>query len=148
VPFIQTDVAVNPGNSGGPLFDLSGRVVGINSMICSGNGGYQGVAFALPIDAALEVERQLLESGHVTRGHLGVEVQEVNQPLARSFGLDRPRGALVSSVEGGGPAAVAGLHPGDIIIGVNGSSIEQSTQLAGVVAHLMPGEQAKLYIVR
>ncbi len=148
VPFIQTDVAVNPGNSGGPLFNMRGEVVGINSMIYSGTGGYQGISFAIPIDVALDVERQLIQYGHVTRGRIGVTIQNVNAELARSFGLDRPRGALVSSVEQGGPAAEAGLQPGDIIVGVQGQKIETSPELPGVIAHLRPGTTASLDIVR
>jgi len=148
VPFIQTDVPVNPGNSGGPLFDLGGEVVGINSMIYSGTGGYQGIAFAIPIDVAMDVEQQLLKTGHVTRGYLGVSVQELSAPLAQSFGIDRAHGALVSSVENGGPAAAAGIRPGDIIVGVNGRNVDESSQLPGLVAHLHPGETAKLNILR
>jgi serine protease Do len=148
VPFIQTDVAVNPGNSGGPLFNLDGEVVGINSMIYSGTGGYQGVSFAIPIDVALDVQQQLMKTGHVTRGRLGVTVQDVNSQLAESFGLDRPRGALVSTVEKGGPAETAGLKPGDIILGVDGRPIELSTQLPGLVAHLRPGTTTTLNVWR
>ena len=148
VPFIQTDVAVNPGNSGGPLFDLAGEVIGINSMIYSGNGGYQGISFAIPIDAALDVEKQLLATGHVTRGRIGVAVQEVNASLAHSFGLDRPRGALISAVDDKGPAAAAGLRAGDIIVAVDRRPIELSTQLPAIVARLLPGRNATLNIIR
>ncbi len=111
VPFIQTDVAVNPGNSGGPLFNMSGEVIGINSQIFSRTGGYMGVSFAIPIDVARNVEDQLIKTGHVVRGRIGVTIQDVNAQLAESFGLDRPRGALVSSVEKDGPASKAGLMP-------------------------------------
>lgn len=148
VPFIQTDVAVNPGNSGGPLFNLRGEVVGINSQIYSATGGYQGVSFAIPIDVALNVQRQLVATGRVTRGRIGVSIQDVTAQLAESFGLDRPRGALVSSVEEGGPADKAGLKPGDVILGVNGEEIDQSGLLPSVVANLKPGTQAQLQIWR
>ena len=123
-PFIQTDVAVNPGNSGGPLFNLQGEVVGINSQIYSRTGGYQGVSFAIPIDVAINVKDQLVANGHVERGRIGVTIQQVNQALADSFGLPRPRGALVSQVEAGGPAAAAGVKPGDVILAVDGKDIE------------------------
>jgi serine protease Do len=148
VPFIQTDVAVNPGNSGGPLFNMAGEVVGINSMIYSGTGGYQGVSFAIPIDVALDVKDQLVKTGHVTRGRIGVTVQEVNAQLADSFKLDRPRGALVSSVESGGPADSAGVRPGDIIVGVDDRKVDLSSDLPGIVAHLAPGSSAKLDVIR
>jgi serine protease Do len=148
VPFIQTDVAVNPGNSGGPLFNLQGEVVGINSMIFSGTGGYQGVSFATPIDAALDVQQQLVQHGRVIRGRIGVAVQDVNAQLAESFGLDRPRGALVSAIEEDSPAAKAGVKPGDVIVGVQGQKIELSSDLPGVIAHLRPGTSAKLDVIR
>jgi serine protease Do len=148
VPFIQTDVAVNPGNSGGPLFNLQGEVVGINSMIYTGTGGYQGISFAIPIDIALDVKDQLVRNGHVTRGRIGVTIQDVNAQLAESFGLDRPHGALVSSVEKDGPAAKAGVQPGDVIVGVEGRTVDLSTELPGVIAHLHPGSTATLDIVR
>jgi serine protease Do len=148
VPFIQTDVAVNPGNSGGPLFNLQGEVVGINSMIFSGSGGYQGVSFATPIDAALEVQQQLVKTGRVIRGYIGVAVQDIDAPLAQSFGLDRPRGALVSAVVEGAPAAAAGLLPGDVIVGAQGQRIELSSELPGIVSHLRPGTRAMLDILR
>nr|WP_258002324.1 Do family serine endopeptidase [Burkholderia sp. WAC0059] len=148
IPFIQTDVPINPGNSGGPLFDLQGRVVGINSTIYSRTGGYQGLSFAIPIDIALDVKDQLLKSGHVVRGRLGVSVQEVSQSLARSFGLTRPDGALVSSVEAGGPAAQAGLRPGDVVLAVNGAALEDSADLLVTVAKLKPGSTADLTVWR
>jgi serine protease Do len=148
VPFIQTDVAVNPGNSGGPLFNLEGEVVGMNSAIYSGTGGYQGVSFAIPIDVALEVQQQLMKTGRVTRGRMGVIIQDVNAQLAESFGLDRPRGALVSSVEKGGPADKAGLKPGDVILAMNARPVEISTQLPALVAHLRPGTTATLDVWR
>lgn len=148
VPFIQTDVAVNPGNSGGPLFNLKGEVIGVNSQIYSRTGGYQGVSFAIPIDVAMQVGRQLQTSGKVTRGKLGVTVQEVSQALADSFGLERPQGALISNVEDGSPAERAGLESGDIIIGLNGRAIAQSSQLPVAVATLAPGTKVKLEIWR
>jgi serine protease Do len=148
VPFIQTDVAVNPGNSGGPLFNLQGEVIGINSQIYSATGGYQGISFAIPIDVALNVQRQLVQSGHVTRGRLGVGIQDVNAQLAQSFGLDRPRGALVSQVEPGSPAAAAGLKPGDIILAINKKPIESSAELPSVIANIKPGDDVALEIWR
>jgi serine protease Do len=148
VPFIQTDVAVNPGNSGGPLFNLDGEVVGINSQIYSNSGGYEGVSFAIPIDVAMSVSQQLQAHGHVTRGKLGVLVQEVNQPLADTFGLERPRGALIARVEDGSPANTAGLKPGDVILAVNGQPIESSRELSERIAALQPGVQADLQVWR
>jgi serine protease Do len=148
VPFIQTDVAVNPGNSGGPLFNLRGEVIGINSQIYSSSGGYQGISFAIPIDVALNVQRQLVQTGHVTRGRIGVAIQDVNAQLAQSFKLDRPRGALVGSVEPAGPAAAAGLKPGDIILSVNGKPIETSSELPSLIADIRPGSDAALQVWR
>ena len=141
VPFIQSDVAVNPGNSGGPLFNLRGEVVGINSQIYSRSGGYQGVSFAIPIDVAMDVGRQLQANGHVTRGRLGVGIQELDQALAKSFGLDRPRGALVASVEQGGPAAEAGVQEGDVILSFDGRAIDSAGALPATVATAKPGQQ-------
>ncbi len=148
VPFIQTDVAVNPGNSGGPLFNLAGEVIGINSQIFSRTGGYMGVSFAIPIDVARNVEDQLVKSGRVVRGRIGVTIQDVNAQLAESFGLDRPRGALVSSVEKDGPAAKAGLQPGDVILAVNGKPIERYGELSGSIAAMKPGSDAALEVWR
>jgi len=148
VPFIQTDVAVNPGNSGGPLFNLAGEVIGINSQIFSRTGGYMGVSFAIPIDVARNVEDQLVKTGKVVRGRIGVTIQDVNAQLAESFGLDRPRGALVSSVEKDGPAAKAGLQPGDVILGVNGKPIERYGELSGNIAAMKPGADATLDVWR
>ena len=148
VPFIQTDVAVNPGNSGGPLFNLAGEVIGINSQIFSRTGGYMGVSFAIPIDVARNVEDQLIKSGKVVRGRIGVTIQDVNAQLAESFGLDRPRGALVSSVEKDGPAAKAGLQPGDVILGVNSKPIERYGELSGSIAAMKPGSDATLDVWR
>jgi serine protease Do len=148
VPFIQTDVAVNPGNSGGPLFNLAGEVVGINSQIFSRTGGYMGVSFAIPIDVARNVEDQLIKTGKVVRGRIGVTIQDVNAQLAESFGLDRPRGALVSSVEKDGPASKAGLQPGDVILAVNGKAIERYGELSGTIAAMKPGADATLDVWR
>jgi serine protease Do len=148
VPFIQTDVAVNPGNSGGPLFDLNGKVIGINSQIYSPSGGYMGLSFAIPIDEALHVKDELQQHGRVTRGRIGVAVQSVNQNLAQSFGLPRPEGALVSSVEQGAPAARAGLKPGDVILAWNGTPIDASGSLPILVADTAPGSLAKVKIWR
>jgi len=147
-PFIQTDVAVNPGNSGGPLFNLQGEVVGINSQIYSRTGGYQGVSFAIPIDVAISVRDQLIEHGRVKRGRIGVTIQDVNQALADSFGLDRPQGALVSSIEADGPAEEAGLKAGDVILAVNGRPVESSGDLPPMIAEIEPGTQATLTLWR
>lgn len=148
VPFIQTDVAVNPGNSGGPLFNLDGEVVGINSQIFSRTGGYMGLSFAIPIDIAENVREQLVKTGRVIRGRIGVTIQEVNAQFAESFGLDRPRGALVSMVEEGSPGDKAGLKPGDVILGANGQRIERSGDLPTIIARTKPGTQAKLNVWR
>lgn len=148
VPFIQTDVAVNPGNSGGPLFNLAGEVVGINSQIYSRSGGYQGVSFAIPIDVAMNVSRQLQANGHVTRGRLGVGIQEVDDALAGTFGLDTPRGALVTSVEPDSPAAAAGLEAGDVILAFGKRPVETAGQLPSMVAASTPGKAVELEIWR
>jgi serine protease Do len=144
VPFIQTDAAVNPGNSGGPLFNLNGEVIGINSQIYSRTGGYMGMSFAIPIDLALNVKDQLLRSGKVSRSRIGVAVQEVNQQLAQTFGLSRPHGALVSAVEPKSPGERSGIKPGDIITSVNGHEIEHSSDLPSVIAALPPGSEAHI----
>ena len=148
VPFIQTDVAVNPGNSGGPLFNLAGEVVGINSQIYSRTGGWQGLSFAIPIDVAVKVKDQLLAHGTVTRARLGIGIQEVDQALARSFGLDEPRGAVITSVEDAGPAAAAGLKSGDVVLSIDGQPILHTIDLARSVAERRPGETVKLEIWR
>ena len=148
VPFIQTDVAVNPGNSGGPLFNMAGEVIGINSQIYSRSGGYQGLSFAIPIEMAMKVEAQLMKTGQVQRGRLGVTIQSLDQSLADSFGLSSPTGALVSGVEPGGPAAKAGLEAGDVILAVNGQPVDTSNALPPLVADLAPGETAKLKVWR
>ncbi len=148
VPFIQTDAAVNPGNSGGPLFNLRGEVIGINSQIYSRSGGYQGISFAIPVDVAANVKTQLVQHGRVERGRIGVSIQEVSQSLAQSFGLDRPRGALVASVDKDGPAAKAGIQPGDVLLGVNGKTVERSSELPPLVAAVKPGTQANFEVWR
>ena len=148
VPFIQTDVAVNPGNSGGPLFNLKGEVIGINAQIYSRTGGYQGLSFAIPIDTALHVKDQLVQHGKVTRGRLGVTIQEVNQSLANSFGLDSARGALVSSVGDGTPAEKAGLKAGDVILKIDGSDIQSSVELSSRVATMKPGTTTRVEVWR
>jgi serine protease Do len=148
VPFIQTDVPINPGNSGGPLFNMRGEVVGINSQIYTRSGGYQGVSFSIPIDVAMNVSDQLQTHGHVTRGKLGVMIQNVDQGLADSFGLPRPEGALVSNVEKGGAAERAGIESGDVILKVNGNQINQFNELSSVVAGLAPGTTVNLEIWR
>ena len=147
-PFIQTDVAVNPGNSGGPLFNLQGEVVGINSQIYSRTGGYQGVSFAIPIDLAMTVKTQLVATGRVDRGRIGVTIQEVDQALADSFGLARPRGALISQVERGGPADRAGLKAGDVILAVDGRAVERSGEVPALIAAVEPGTQSELTVWR
>ena len=148
VPFIQTDVAVNPGNSGGPLFNMAGEVIGINSQIFSRTGGFMGVSFAIPIDVARNVEEQLVKTGHVVRGRIGVTIQDVNAQLAESFGLDRPHGALVSSVDKDGPAAHAGVVAGDVILSVAGHPIERYGELSGAIATMKPGQDAALQVWR
>jgi len=147
-PFIQTDVPVNPGNSGGPLFNLQGEVIGINSMIYSQTGGFQGLSFAIPINEAIKVKDDLVKTGHVSRGRLGVAVQGLNQTLADSFGMQKPQGALVSSVDAGGPAAKAGLQPGDVIVAVNGDEVSDSSDLPAKIAGLAPGSSATLKVWR
>ncbi len=148
VPFIQTDAAVNPGNSGGPLFNLRGEVVGMNSQIISRSGGYMGLAFAIPIDVAMDVAEQLKGKGRVSRGRLGVLVQEVTADLADSFGLGKPRGALVAEVEPGTPADKAGLKPADIILKYEGRPIETSLDLPRMVGASRPGSRVKLTVWR
>jgi serine protease Do len=147
-PFIQTDVAVNPGNSGGPLFNMNGEVVGINSQIYSRSGGYMGLSFAIPIDVANNVKEQLVKNGRVTRSRIGVSIQDVNAQLAESFGLDRPRGALIGMVEEGGPGAKAGIKPGDVILKVDGTEIDTSSQVPGLIASKKPGSEVKLEVWR
>src|SRR5580765_2201080 len=148
VPFIQTDVAVNPGNSGGPLFNLAGEVIGINSQIFSRTGGFMGVSFAIPIDVARNVGEKLIKTGRVVRGRIGVTIQDVNAQLAESFGLDRPHGALVSSVDKDGPAAKAGVAAGDVILNVGGHPIERFGELSGAIAAMKPGADVMLVLWR
>jgi serine protease Do len=148
VPFIQTDVAVNPGNSGGPLLNLAGEVVGINSMIYSRTGGYMGVSFAIPIEAALDVARQLRETGKVTRGRLGIGIQPLTTELAQSFGVKDAEGVIVVNVEPGSPAEKSGVQVGDVIVAYNGERIDQANELPRLVAGTKPGDQAKLELVR
>src|SRR6185503_7604361 len=148
VPFIQTDAAVNPGNSGGPLFNTRGEVIGINSQIFSRRGGYQGISFAIPINVAAQVKEQLVKYGKVERGRIGVAIQEVSQSLAQSFGLDRPRGALVAAVEKGSPAEKAGLKPGDVILAIDGKKVERSAELPPLVANVKPGAKANFEVWR
>ncbi|HTS51922.1 MAG TPA: DegQ family serine endoprotease [Burkholderiales bacterium] len=148
VPFIQTDTAVNPGNSGGPLFDLNGEVIGINSQIYSRTGGYMGLAFAIPIDIAMDVANQLQANGKVTRGRIGVQIQELSADLAKSFGLGDPRGALVSTVEKDGPADKAGVKAGDVILEFDGGPVSDSRQLPLIVARVKPGHDAAMKVWR
>jgi serine protease Do len=148
VPFIQTDVAINPGNSGGPLFNLNGEVIGINSQIYSRTGGFMGLSFAIPIDLALDIQKQLRESGRVSRGRIGVVIQEVTKGLADSFALDRPRGALVDAVDKTGPAARAGVEPSDIITRFAGRPVQSSSDLPRLVAATRPGTTTQLEVWR
>ena len=148
VSFIQTDVAVNPGNSGGPLFNTRGEVVGINSQIYSRTGGYQGVSFAIPIDLAGRIQQQIVQHGKVEHARLGVSVQEVNQTLADSFKLDKPEGALVASVEKGSPAEKAGLQPGDVIRSIDGKPVVASGDLPAAIGLSTPGDTVRLDIWR
>ena len=148
VPYIQTDVPINPGNSGGPLFNMKGEVVGINSQIYSRSGGYQGVSFAIPIDVAMEVVDQLKSGGKVSRGWLGVVIQEVTADLAESFGLDQPRGALVSQVQEDSPAQKAGLQASDVILAFNGKTVESSSDLPRMVGLAKPGTSVPLQVWR
>ena len=148
VPFIQTDVAINPGNSGGPLFNMRGEVVGINSQIYSRSGGYMGVSFAIPIDVAMQVQTQLRASGKVNRGRIGVAIQEVTKELADTFGLPKPQGALVASVEKGAPADKAGIEAGDVILKFDGKAVTQSSDLPRMVGSTAPGAKAVVQVWR
>src|SRR5687767_12645884 len=148
VPFIQTDVAVNPGNSGGPLFNLRGEVVGINSAIYSRTGGFMGLSFAIPIDVANNIVEQLKTAGRVIRGRIGVVIQPLTKELADSFGLTKPQGALVSSVEKGGPAEKAGVEPGDVILRFDGKPVSSSEDLPRLVGGTRPGSKASLQVWR
>jgi serine protease Do len=148
VPFIQTDVAINPGNSGGPLFNMRGEVVGINSQIYSRTGGFMGLSFAIPIDVAMDVQSQLRQFGRVSRGRIGVVIQEVSKELADSFGLSKPAGALVNAVEKGGPAEKAGVETGDIILRFDGKPVSSSSELPRIVGNTKPGSRASVEIWR
>lgn len=148
VPFIQSDVAINPGNSGGPLINMKGEVVGINSQIFTESGGYMGISFAIPINLAVKIKDDLLKHGKVSRGRIGVTAQDVTRPLAESFGLSKAGGALVNSVEPGGPAARAGVQAGDIILRVNGREIAGFADLSRAIATMRPGAKAKLQLWR
>ena len=148
VPFIQTDVAINPGNSGGPLFNLRGEVIGINSQIYSRTGGFMGLSFAVPIDIAMQVTKQLKQGGRVQRGWIGVTIQDVTRELAESFGMKRPYGALVADVLPEGPAAKSGLGVGDVVVGFDGHRINVSADLPPHVGQTAPGSRARLDILR
>lgn len=148
MPFLQTDVPINPGNSGGPLFNMNGEVIGINSRIYSNSGGYQGLSFAIPIDVAMRIKEQLQAKGYVTRGRIGVVVQEVNQALAQSFGLAKPAGALVSYVAPYGAAARAGLQTGDVILKVDRRDVVQSADALSYFADRTPGERVAVRVWR
>ena len=140
VPFIQTDVAVNPGNSGGPLFNTAGRVIGINSQIYSQTGGYMGISFAIPIDIAMEIAKQLRENGKVTRGRIGVQLQELTYELATALDLKEPKGALVAAVQPGGPADRAGIRPADVIVAAAGKPVDTTADLARLIGSARPGD--------
>jgi len=148
VPFIQTDVAINPGNSGGPLFNMKGEVVGINSQIFSRSGGYMGLSFAIPIDVAIDVKNQLQSGGHVSRGRIGVAIQEMTRDMAESFGLAKPEGALVAKVEKDSPADKGGLQEGDIILKFDSKSVAQSADLSRIVGGTKPGTMSMLEVWR
>ncbi len=148
VPFIQTDVAINPGNSGGPLFNLDGEVIGINSQIYSRTGGFMGLSFAIPIEMAVDVANQIKETGSVSRGWLGVLIQEVTRELAESFGMDSPHGALVAKVLDDSPAAQAGLEVGDVIVEFNGKKVMRSSGLPPLVGRATVGEEARVTVIR
>jgi serine protease Do len=148
VPFIQTDVAINPGNSGGPLFNLDGKVIGINSQIYSRTGGFMGLSFAIPIEMAVDVANQIKETGSVSRGWLGVLIQEVTRELAESFGMENPHGALVAKVLDDSPAAAAGLEVGDVIVEFNGKKVMRSSSLPPLVGRAKVGQKAEVTVVR
>jgi serine protease Do len=148
VPFIQTDVAINPGNSGGPLFNMKGEVVGINSQIYSRSGGFMGISFAIPIDVAMDVQGQLRATGKVSRGRIGVVIQEVTQELAESFGLSKAQGAVVNAVEKGSPAEKAGIEPGDVILKFEGKIVTNSSDLPRVVGATRPGTKVSIQVWR
>ncbi len=148
VPFIQTDVAVNPGNSGGPLFSTRGDVIGINSQIYSQTGGYMGISFAIPIDIALDISKQLRETGKVTRGRIGIQSQELTIELASALGLKEPRGVLVAAVQRSGPADQAGMQPGDVILSFDGKEVHNPADLARLVGGSRPGSTVSAEVWR
>ena len=148
LPFIQTDVAINPGNSGGPLINMRGEVIGINSQIYSRSGGFQGISFAIPMDEASRVSDQLRASGKVTRGRIGVQIDQVSKDVAESIGLGRAQGALVRGVEAGAPADKAGIEAGDIITKFDGKAIEKSTDLPRLVGNVKPGTKSVVTVFR
>jgi serine protease Do len=148
VPFIQTDVAINPGNSGGPLFNLSGEVIGVNSQIYSRTGGFMGLSFAIPIDVAMDVVEQLKEKGRVSRGWLGVLIQDVTRELAETFGMRHPSGALIAQILPDSPAAAAGLRSGDIVLAFNGKEVTLSSSLPPMVGAAKVGTEAILTVLR
>ncbi len=148
LPFIQTDVAVNPGNSGGPLINMRGEVVGINSQIYSRSGGFMGISFAIPIDEAMRVSDQLRAAGHVTRGRIGVRIDQVTREVAESIGLGKPQGALVRNVESGSPADKAGVEAGDIIVRFDGKSIDKASDLPRMVGNTKPGTRSTVTVFR
>ncbi len=148
LPFIQTDVAVNPGNSGGPLIDLSGRVVGVNSQIVSRSGGFMGISLAIPIDEAMQVVEQLKEHGKVTRGRIGVQIGNVSEDVAKAIGLPKAMGAMVSNVERGSPADKAGVRSGDVITAFNGKEITHMSDLPRLVGNTKPGTRAPMQVWR
>jgi serine protease Do len=148
LPFIQTDVAINPGNSGGPLINMRGEVVGINSQIYSRSGGFMGISFAIPIDEAIRVAEQLRVAGRVTRGRIGVQIDQVTKDVAESIGLGKPQGALVRSVESGSPADKAGVEAGDIVTRFDGKTIERATDLQRLVGNTKPGTRSTMTVFR
>lgn len=148
VPFIQTDVAINPGNSGGPLFNMNGEVVGVNSQIYSRTGGFMGLSFAIPIDVARDISNQLIASGRVSRGRIGVLIQEITKELAESFGLPKPAGALVASVQKGGPADKAGIQARDVILKFDGKTVNSSGDLPRIVGSTKPGTKVQMQVWR
>jgi serine protease Do len=148
LPFIQTDVAINPGNSGGPLINMRGEVVGINSQIYSRSGGFQGISFAIPIDEAMRVSEQLRTSGRVTRGRIGVQIDQLTKEVAESLGLPKAQGALVRAVESGAPAEKAGIEAGDIILKFDGKAIDKASDLPRLVGNVKPGAKAVVTVFR
>jgi len=148
LPFIQTDVAINPGNSGGPLINMRGEVVGINSQIYSRSGGFMGISFAIPVDEAVRVSDQLRATGRVSRGRIGVQIDEVTKDVAESIGLGKPVGALVRGVESDSPADKAGVQPGDVITRFDGKAIDKATDLPRLVGNTKPGTRSLLTVFR